>query len=95
MTIRLIILLLERALVQLLQAEGAHKVFRVELSEHGGNASSRNRLGAARAQGSSLGVVMRLAVRETLMVKEGAALERQATVLERDKEFPIGISICD
>lgn len=38
--IRLVVLLLEGALVQLLQAERAHKMLRVELPEHGGYAST-------------------------------------------------------
>lgn len=87
-----VVLLLERALVQLLQAKGAHKVLRVELAEHGGDASASDGLRAAGAQWSSLGVVMCLAVRESFVVKEGAALERQPTILKWEKEGDSSVS---
>lgn len=48
--IGLVVLLLEGALVQLLQAEGAHKVFRVELAEHGRNATTGDGFRATSAQ---------------------------------------------
>lgn len=35
---------LERALVQLLQTEGAHKVLRMELPKHGGDAAASDGL---------------------------------------------------
>jgi len=35
-----VVLLFERALVELLEAEGAHKVLGVELAEHGGDATA-------------------------------------------------------
>jgi len=38
--VRLIILLLEGALVELLEAEGTHEVLRVELLEHGCDAAT-------------------------------------------------------
>lgn len=85
MAVGLVVLLLEGALVQLLQAEGAHKVLRVELAEHGGNAAAGDGLGAAGAQRAPLGVVVRLAVGQALVVEEGAALERLPTVLEGDE----------
>lgn len=80
-----VVLLLERALVQLLQAEGTDKVLRVEFAEHGGDAAPSDGLWAARAQGASLRVVVRLAVRQALVIKEWTALERKATVLQRMK----------
>lgn len=49
-TVRLVVLLFERAFVELLQAEGADEVFRVELLGHGGDAAARDGLLAARAQ---------------------------------------------
>ena len=45
--VRLVVLLLEGALVQLLQAESADKVLRVKLLEHGRDAAPRDRLLAA------------------------------------------------
>lgn len=40
MTVRLVVLLLENAFVQLFQAKSAHKMFGMKLLKHGGNASS-------------------------------------------------------
>ena len=40
----LVVLLLERSLVELLEAERAHEVFRVELLEHGRHAAPGDRL---------------------------------------------------
>lgn len=39
----LVLLLLERSLIQLLQAEGTDEVFRMEFLEHGRNATSGDR----------------------------------------------------
>lgn len=50
MTVRLVVLLLEGALVQLSQAEGADEVLRVVLAEHGRDAAPRDRLVAPGAQ---------------------------------------------
>lgn len=50
LTVRLVILLLEGALVELLEAEGTDEVLRVELFGHGRDAAARDRLLAARAQ---------------------------------------------
>lgn len=70
MTIRLIILFLEGALVQLPEAEGADEVFGVELAEHGGDAAAGDGLVAAGAQRAALAVVVRLAVRLALVLEE-------------------------
>lgn len=40
MAVGFVALLLECALVELLEAEGAHKVLGVELAEHGGDATT-------------------------------------------------------
>lgn len=82
MAVWLVLLLLEGSLVQLLEAEGADKVFRVEFLKHGRNAAPGDRLGAAGAQRSALGVVVSLTVRQSLVVEEGAALEGLSAVLE-------------
>ena len=47
MAVRLVVLLLEGALVQLLKAEGADEVLRVKLLEHGRDAAPRDWLLAA------------------------------------------------
>lgn len=80
-TVGLVAGLLERALVQLLQAECAHKVLRMEFTEHGGDAATGYRLGAAGAQRAAFGVIMRLAVRQTFEVEERSMLKRLTAVL--------------
>lgn len=50
MTVRLVLLLLERALVELALTERADKVFRVVLAIHGGDAAPGDRLVAAGTQ---------------------------------------------
>ena len=47
LAVGLVVLLLEGTLVQLLQAEGTHKVFRVELLGHGRDAAAGDGLLAA------------------------------------------------
>jgi len=42
MTVGLIILFFKCSFVQLFQAEGAHEVFRMKLSEHGGDTTTWN-----------------------------------------------------
>lgn len=69
MAVRLLLVLLEGALIELLQAEGAVKVLRVVLLEHGGNAATGNGLAAAGAQGASMVVVVILAEGLPLNVK--------------------------
>ena len=70
MTIRLIILLLKGSLIQLSQTEGAHEVFRVELPEHGCDATPSDGLVTAGAEGASLAVVVGLAVWLAFVLKE-------------------------
>ena len=81
MTVRLLILLLERAFIELLQTEGADEVLRVELFVHGGDAAARDRLLAAGAQRAAFSVVVRLAVREAVVVVEACRTERHVTLL--------------
>lgn len=75
LAVGLVVLLLEGALVQLLEAEGANKVFWVELLAHGCDAAAGDGLLAAGAQRAAPLVVMRLAVRLALVVKEAAIYE--------------------
>jgi len=76
----LVVLLLEGALVQLPQTEGAGEVLGVVLAEHGRDAPPSDGLVAAGAEGAPLGVVVRLAVRQPLVVEEGAPVERLLAV---------------
>ncbi len=80
MAIGLVTLLLEDALVELLEAKGADKVLNVVLAEHGGDALADDRLAARGAQRPALGVVVRLAVGHALVVVEGPANERLMAV---------------
>ncbi len=75
MTIRLLALLLERPLVQLLQAERADEVFWMELPEHGGDASAGDGLVAAGAQRAPERVEVGLAVGPALVLEEVAVGE--------------------
>lgn len=77
-----ILLLLERALVQLLQTEGAYEMFRMEFLKHGRNTTSRYGFRTARTEGSTLGMIMRLTIGQTLVIKERTTLERLSTVLK-------------
>ena len=82
LAVGLVVLLLEGAFVELLQAESAHKVLRVELLSHGGDAAACDGLLAAGAQRAAPLVVVRLAVRLTVMVKEAAVYEGREALLE-------------
>lgn len=72
LAVGLVILLLEGALVKLLEAEGAHEMLRVELLGHGGDAAAGDGLLAARAQRAAALVVMHLTVRLPVVLKEAA-----------------------
>lgn len=73
--VRLVLLLFERALVQLLEAEGTDKVLRMELTAHSGDTATSDGALAARAQGTTALMVMRLTEGQALMVKEAAINE--------------------
>lgn len=77
LAVGLVVLLFERALVELLQAEGADKVLRVELLGHGRDAAARDGLLAAGAEGAALLVVVGLAVRLALVVEKASVDERR------------------
>lgn len=81
MAVGFVVLLLEGALVQLLQAEGAHEMLRVEFLEHRRNTPAGDGLGAPGAQGSPFRVVMGLAVGQTLMIEERTPEKRLTAVL--------------
>lgn len=80
MAVRFVVLFLKRPLVQLLQAERADEVFRMELPEHRRYTAACNRFMATRAQRSPLRVIMRLAVRQSFVVEERAALKLLSAV---------------
>lgn len=81
LTVRLVVLLLEGALVELLEAEGAHEVLRVELLGHGGDAAARDGLLAAGAQRAAPLVVVHLAVGLPVVLEEAAVDEGREAFL--------------
>lgn len=85
LAVGLVILLLESALVQLLEAESTNKVLRVELLAHGGDAAPRDGLLAARAQRAAALVVVRLAVRLPVVIKEAAVDEWREALLGKSE----------
>lgn len=76
LAVRLVVLLFEGALVELLEAEGTDKVLGVELLGHGGDAAAGDGLLATRAQRASALVVVHLTVRLPIMLKEAAVDKR-------------------
>lgn len=82
MTVRLVCLFLERALIQLFQTESANEVLRMEFLEHGRYATTRDGFVTAGTQRTSFRVVVGLAVRLTFMVKERATNEGLSAILE-------------
>lgn len=85
LAVRLVVLLLEGAFVELLKAESAHKVLRVELLAHGGDAAARDGLLAAGAERAAALVVVRLTVRLAVVVEEAAVYERREALLQNQK----------
>lgn len=75
LTVRLVVLLLEGALVELLEAKGTDEVLRVELLGHGGDAAARDGLLAAGAQRASPLVVVHLTVGLPVVLEEAAVDE--------------------
>lgn len=78
----LFVLLFEGALVELLEAESTHKVLWVELLPHGCDAAARDGFLTAGAQRAAALVVMSLAVRLPVVVKEAAVYEWCEALLE-------------
>ena len=79
MAIRLLSLLFEGALVQLLQAEGTDEMLWVKLFPHGGDASSGDRFLAAGAQRPSPRVIMNLAIGLTVVFEVASTGEGHET----------------
>ena len=93
MTVWSIVLLLKSALVQLLEAESAHKVFWVELLVHGRDAASGDWFLATRAQRASLQVVVSLAVWQAFVVKETPPSKWLVALLQDNYKFCLFCSI--
>lgn len=61
-------------------------MFGMKFAEHRGNAATGNGLGAAGTERAAFRVVMRLAVRHSLVVEERAAVEGLSTILRRTEK---------
>jgi hypothetical protein len=72
--------------VQLLQAESAYEVFGMKFAEHRGDAATGDRFGAASAQRTTFGVVVRFAVGHAFMVEKRATVERLSTILRNRRK---------
>lgn len=81
MAVRLVLLLLEAALTERLQAEVAHQVMGVELSTHGCDAAAQDGLPARLAHAAARLVVVHLTQRLALMLKETSVHKRTETLL--------------
>lgn len=80
-TIGFVILFFKCPFVKLFQAEGTQEMFGVELLSHGCDASPGDWLLAASTEGAAFGMVVGLAVWQSLVVKETAASKWLVAVL--------------
>lgn len=85
LTVGLVVLFLEGSFVELLEAEGTDKVFRVKFLAHCSDAASGDGLLAARAQRATAFVVMHLTVGLPIMLKEAAIDEWRETFLQEEE----------
>lgn len=76
-----VVLFFEGAFVELFQAEGTDKVLRVELLGHGGDATSRDGLLTAGAEGAAALVVVHFAVGLAVVLKETSVHKRGEALL--------------
>lgn len=81
MAVWFVVLLLEGALVELLEAEGTDKMLRVELLAHGCDATACYGLLAAGTERATSFMVVNLTVWLPIMFKETAVHERSKTLL--------------
>lgn len=79
----LVLLLLEAAFAQGLQAEVTHKVVGVEFGPHGGDAAAQDRLLAGLTHAAAGLVVVGLTQRLTLVFKEAAIDEGAVALLKK------------
>lgn len=85
----LVLLLLEAAFAQGLQAEVTHQVVGVELGPHGGDAAAQDRLLAGLTHAAPGLVVVGLAQRLTLVLEEAAVDERRVALLRNRGREPV------
>lgn len=87
MAVWLVVLLLERPLVELFETEGADEVLRMEFLEHSRYAAARYWFVAAGAQRATFSMVVGLAVRLALVVEERTTVEGLMTFLRNVQTF--------
>lgn len=88
LTVGLVILLLEGALVELLEAKGAHEMLGVELLGHGGDAAAGDGFLAARAQRAATLVVVHLTIWLPVVLEE-AAIDKGCEAFPAHKAFRV------
>jgi len=81
LAIRLVVLLLESALVQLALAVSAYEVLRMILAVHGSHAAASHRLVTSDTQRATSCVEVSLAVRQTFVVVKTLCTKRRAAFL--------------
>lgn len=81
MAVGLVVLLLEAAFAQRFKAELTHKVLRVELGAHGGDAAAYDGLLARLAHAAARLVIVCLTQRLALVLKEASVYKRAETLL--------------
>lgn len=92
LAVRLVVLLLEGALVELLETEGTDEVLRMELLRHGGDTAASNGFLAARAQRATPLMVVHLTVRLPVVFKE-AAVDKRREALPTHKALRVPKSV--
>lgn len=89
MAVWFVVLLLEGAFVELLEAEGTDKMLRVEFLSHGCDAAACYGLLATRAKRATPFMVVNLTVWLPIMLKETAIHKRGKTLLQYTQEINI------
>lgn len=79
-TVGLVVVILERSLVELLQAERANEMLLMKFLAHRANASTGDGFLASSAEGASLGVIVCLAVGQTIQLEEATVCEGSHTL---------------
>lgn len=83
--VRFVVLFFKRAFVELFQAEGAHKVLRVELLGHGCDAAARDWLLTAGAERAAALVVVHFTVGLAVVLEETAVHKRGEALLRTER----------
>lgn len=87
MAVRFVVLFFKGAFVELFQAEGAHKVLRVELLGHGCDAAARDWLLTAGAERAAALVVVHFTVGLAVVLEETAVHKRGEALLRTERRM--------